>query len=221
MSLKRPDPGAERRQLLTGKAGAIEVMVQSPRTEIPLRGIAVVCHPHPLHGGAMSNKLAWMLASAAVRSGLLTARFNFRGVGQSEGEHDDGRGERIDTEQLVDAMRELQPSGALLLAGFSFGADIATAACRATCPDALITVAPPLTYLDVPGDWAGPACRWQLLHARDDDVVPFARTQARSERYAKPPARVEFDSGGHFFHGRVSAVRDAVLPFLAASVAAG
>ena len=106
--------------LLAGAAGAIETLVSVPPG--PVTGIAVVCHPHPLHGGALSNKVTWMLASCALKAGLVAARFNFRGVGRSAGAHDEGRGETDDTLTVVDWLRGQAPGAPLLLAGFSFGA---------------------------------------------------------------------------------------------------
>ena len=220
MPVKRPEAGANLAQMLPGEAGPIEAILQAPRDAVARPGIAVICHPHPFAGGAMSNKLTWMLASAALRVGLLAVRFNFRGVGRSAGAHDNGRGERADTERVAATLRELEPDGPLLLAGFSFGADVAIAAAQALSPTALVTVAPPLHYLDAPAAWRGPECPWQLLHARDDDVVPYERTQQRLAAYERSPEIVSFDTGGHFFHGSVNTLRDAVMPFLQARLGA-
>lgn len=206
--------GSSDRQLVQGPAGAIEVRIQTPPEGVPRRGAAVICHPHPLYGGTMDNKLVWALASAAARSGLVALRFNFRGVGASEGIHDSGRGERDDAVHLAGLLRAAVP-GALVMAGFSFGGDIAIAACEPLEPDALVTVAPPLKYLDVAAPWRGPQCPWLLLHSRDDEIVPFTATMEGLKRFARQPQVVPFDGAGHFFHGRVAEVREQVEPFLA------
>ncbi len=206
-----PAPGQSLSVMLDGAAGPIEALIQAPSG--PVRGAAIVCHPHPLYGGAMSNKLTYVLARCAARAGLVSLRFNFRGVGKSAGVHDNGIGERDDAVRLAGALRERVP-GALLVAGFSFGGDVAIAASEQLEPDALVTIAPPLKYLDVAPDWPGPDCPWQLLHSHDDEVVPFERTMSGLSRFSRRPVVVEFDGAGHFFHARLSAVRDAVSPFL-------
>src|SRR6188768_3599392 len=102
---------------LSGGAGAIEVLRDTP--DGTSRGVAVIAHPHPLFGGTMDNKVVQTLARAFVQCGWTALRFNFRGVGTSEGAHDNGEGETLD---LLHVVRELAPEGPLALAGFSFGA---------------------------------------------------------------------------------------------------
>src|SRR6188768_3691721 len=102
---------------LSGGAGAIEVLRDTP--DGTSRGVAVIAHPHPLFGGTMDNKVVQTLARAFVQCGWTAVRFNFRGVGTSEGVHDQGVGETVDLQAVVG---EVAPAGPIALAGFSFGA---------------------------------------------------------------------------------------------------
>src|SRR5690349_18327595 len=120
-----------RRFQLAGPAGAIEVLRDEPAAGQAVRGTAVIAHPHPLFGGTMDNKVVQTLARAFVQSGWAALRFNFRGVGASEGAHDEGRGETDDLLALVEAQAS---QGPLALAGFSFGSFVATRAVEALWP---------------------------------------------------------------------------------------
>ncbi len=109
---------------LAGPAGALEAAVDVP-TESSRAGVAIVCHPHPLHGGTMHNKVVVMVARALGELGLSTVRFNFRGVGASGGTYDEGVGETADLIAVADWVRRTRPGDALWLAGFSFGSYVA------------------------------------------------------------------------------------------------
>ena len=199
---------------LAGPAGAIECVIAMPPGRA--RGIAVACHPHPLRGGALSNKVAYTLASIALKHGLVSARFNFRGVGRSQGEHDHGRGETQDCLAVVDWLRARLPGTPLLLSGFSFGAFVTLAAAQHARPAALVSVGLPFgRYFDDAPNPPHPGCPWIALHSRDDDVVDYGETAVILAAYAPPPERVTFDGAGHFFHGRLQDIQDAVLPYLA------
>jgi alpha/beta superfamily hydrolase len=108
---------------LKGTAGAIEVLRDAAAAGSPALGVAVIAHPHPLFGGTMDNKVVQTLARAFVSCGWTAVRFNFRGVGASEGAHDEGRGERDD---MLAVVEQLAPEGPLAIAGFSFGAFVAS-----------------------------------------------------------------------------------------------
>lgn len=208
-----PAAGQSSRGVLAGEAGDIECLLAMPT--MPACGVGVVCHPHPLYGGEMGNKVVYTLASAALKQGLAVARFNFRGVGLSHGRHDSGRGETLDCLRVAQWMREQIPGSPLLLAGFSFGAFVALNAAAQTGPAALVSVAPPFgRYFDGAPNPPHPGCPWLVLHSRDDDTVSYAETAAILASYEPAPELVTFDGAGHFFHGRLREVQDAVLPFL-------
>lgn len=215
MSETLPAAGETRTELIPGPAGLIEAVLSGPRGETARPGCAVVCHPHPLMGGALSNKVAYTLASCAQKAGLYALRFNFRGVGRSEGAHDRGRGETDDTVFLAGWLRERLPQGPLVLMGFSFGAWVSVAAAARLAPAAQVSVAPPfMKYVDEAAPPPRPRCPWLVVHARDDEVVDYAATQRILQAYAPPPELAVLEHGGHFFHGRLGELGDVVLPFL-------
>ncbi len=120
---------------LDGPAGRLEALHEGPDEDVEIVRAAVVCHPHPLFGGTLNNKVVFRLARAARNAGSVVLRFNFRGVGQSSGKHDDGHGEQDDVRTAVSFLRERYPDLPLLLAGFSFGASMSL---RVACADAAI-----------------------------------------------------------------------------------
>lgn len=198
--------------LLDGPAGAIETLVAMPPA--PPSGVAVVCHPHPLHGGALTNKVTYTLASCALKAGLVAARFNFRGVGRSAGRHDEGRGETDDTLVVVEWLRRQAPGAPLLLAGFSFGAFVSLKAAARAHPALQVSVAPPFKYFEGEPLPPRPDAPWLVVHGTDDEVVDYAATRAVLERYAPPPELATLDGVGHFFHGRLGDLERAVSAFI-------
>ncbi|MGQ0621649.1 MAG: alpha/beta hydrolase [Panacagrimonas sp.] len=213
--MELPAPGTAAERFVVGEAGLIECQVSSPRETA--RGFAVICHPHPLFGGAMSNKVVYSLGSTALKHGLVSVRFNFRGVGKSQGVHDQGRGETRDCLAVVAALRATMPPGApLLLAGFSFGAFVSLSAARSAGAAALVSIALPFgRYFDGAANPPHPGCPWMALHSRDDDTVPYAETMAILDSYSPSAERISVDGAGHFFHGRLKDIQDAVTAFLA------
>jgi alpha/beta superfamily hydrolase len=208
-----PDAGESVLGTLAGPAGDLECFVAVPRGEI--HGVAVACHPHPLYGGAMSNKVVYALASAALAQGLVAARFNFRGVGQSQGTYDSARGETDDCLAVVEWLRAQRPGLPLLLAGFSFGAYVSLKAAATAQPAALVSIAPPFgRYFDEAALPPHPGCPWLAVHSRDDDTVSYDETSAILRDYEPAPTLVTVDGAGHFFHGRLQDIKDAVAPFL-------
>lgn len=198
---------AERR-VVAGPAGAIECVVEEPA--VVARGVAVLCHPHPLHGGTMDNKVVQTLARALRQVGWRTVRFNFRGVGHSQGQWDAGRGEVDDALAVVAAVRD--PALPLVLGGFSFGGYVAAQAARRVAPPAarLVLVAPATGNFDVgevPDDTL-------VVHGDADDVVPLAATLAWARPQALPVVVVP--GVGHFFHGQLPLLKSIVVRAFAA-----
>lgn len=165
----------------------------------------------------MSNKVVYTLAKTAHEAGLHSLRFNFRGVGKSEGPHDHGRGETEDVLFLTQWMRELMPGARMVLSGFSFGAFVSLEASVRAKPDLQVSIAPPFIarYLaDMPRP-ARPACPWLVVHGVDDEVVDYQEATAELARYSPPPELVSPDGVGHFFHSRLSDISTAMLDFMA------
>ena len=129
--------------LLRGPAGLIECAVDLPEPELECPATIIICHPHPLHGGTMHNKVVTILERSMRELGLRTVRFNFRGVGESEGSHDDGYGETDDLFAVAEWVRRTRPNDFLWLGGFSFGSFIAMRAALNLDIGQLISVAPP------------------------------------------------------------------------------
>jgi hypothetical protein len=206
-------PHAERLRL-AGPAGALEALIETPAVlDAPPTAFGVVCHPHPLHGGTMDNKVVWTLARAFQELGAPTIRFNFRGVGASEGSHDAGRGEAADALAVIAHGRERWPQAALWLAGFSFGGVIAIRAAASAYPTRLVTVAPGITRVDV-GDAPPPECPWLIVQGDADDVVPAEAVIAWARTLSPAPELTVLPGAGHYFHGRINELRDTVLEFM-------
>ena len=205
---------------LAGPAGQIEIKLEFPEpAEAEPRAFGVACHPHPLHGGAMDNKVTHTLARAMNESGAPCFRFNFRGVGASAGSFDNGRGEADDLAAVVAEGRRRFPGAALWLGGFSFGAFVALRAAPDLAPDKLIAVAPPVARFEELGRVGHPDCDWLLVQGDADDVVPpeavlaWAAEQARGPQ-ARPPRLHVLAGAGHFFHGRLHELKPLLLDFL-------
>src|SRR5574340_193433 len=193
------------RLVVAGPAGAIECAVDSPPA--PPSGIAVLCHPHPLHGGTMDNKVVQTLARAFVQLGWRAVRFNFRGVGASEGRFDEGRGEVDDALAVAAAQRD--PALPLALGGFSFGGYVAAVAAdrlRATAPvQRLVLVAPSTSRHTLPRVSADTI----VIHGDADDVVPLDATLAWARPQTLPV--IVLPGVGHFFHGQITLLKNLVV----------
>ena len=191
---------------VAGGAGAIE----AARDAAPeARGVAVIAHPHPLFGGTMDNKVVQTLARAFVAQGWTAVRFNFRGVGRSEGVHDEGRGELDD---LLAVVQALAPAGQLCLAGFSFGAFVTShAAARLHASRAierLVLVGTAASRFTVAPIAPELHARTLVVHGEADDTVPLAAVMDWARPQVLPVTVVP--GGGHFFHGQLPLLKDLV-----------
>ena len=191
--------------MLTGPAGPIEIEIDEPTGA--LRGVAVLCHPHPLHGGNLSNKVVQTLSRAFVQMGYRSVRFNFRGVGRSQGQWDEGRGEVDDALAVIASQRVADLP--LALGGFSFGAYVA--ACAATrlagqAPaERLVLVGPAagrFAIPNVPSDTI-------VVHGEADEVVPLSATLDWARPQSLPV--LVFPGVGHFFHGQLTLLKSQVM----------
>jgi alpha/beta superfamily hydrolase len=192
---------------IDGPAGSIEAMVEDPGGAAAM--YAVVCHPHPLHGGTMDNKVVTTVARGCHDGGVPTLRFNFRGVGSSAGAFDGGLGETADAQAVADWGARRWSGRALLLAGFSFGAYVALRLAQQRPVQQLIAIAPPVGRFDFSGLEA-PAGRWVIVQGDADEVVDPSAVRAWAASI-DPAPRVELLAGvGHFFHGRLNELRGIV-----------
>jgi uncharacterized protein len=201
--------------LIPGPVGDLEAQLDFPAGEADREApaaFAVVCHPHPLFGGTLTNKVVHTLARTFNDAGMPSLRFNFRGVGASAGTYDEGRGEVQDVLAVVRHGRECWPDARVWLAGFSFGAAVAVRASIEAEPAGLVAVAPAVDRIDIGAVTPGPS--WLVLLGDADDVVSPQR-MLEWARGLRPPPDVQVLSGaGHFFHGRLHEVRDTVAAFL-------
>ena len=192
---------------MAGPAGRLECALDAP--DGSARGVALVCHPHPQFGGTMDNKVVQTLARAFVQLGWRSVRFNFRGVGASEGRWDEGRGEVDDALAVLAAYRTVELAQPFLLAGFSFGGYVAAAAAArlptSDVPERLVLVGASTEKHAVPSVPAGTV----VIHGESDDVVPLAATLDWARPQSLPV--IVFPGVGHFFHGKLSLLRSVVV----------
>lgn len=202
-------PDADASLLLPGPAGVLETIVEHPEPGCARRGTAVVCHPHPLHGGTLHNKVVTMVARSLRELGLTTVRFNFRGVGESAGEYDEGRGETLDLLAVAEWVGRSRPGDALWLAGFSFGSYVALLGARHLPVKQMISVAPPVGRWDFSAAIA-PPCPWLVIQGEDDEVVEPQAVYDWIEAMEDKPVLVRMPEAGHFFHRRMMDLRGVV-----------
>lgn len=204
---------------LAGPVGQIEAKLEFPDDTVATpKAFGVACHPHPLYGGTMDNKVTHVLARAMNECGAPCFRFNFRGVGASAGSFDNGRGETEDLAAVVAEGRRRFPGAALWLGGFSFGAFVALRAARNLAPEKLMAVAPPVARFEL-GSVTHPDCDWLLVQGDADDVVPpedvlsWAAEPPHTPQ-GRPPRLHVLAGAGHFFHGRLHELKPLLLDFL-------
>lgn len=197
--------------------GQLEVLVDTP-AGTP-RGVAVVAHPHPSQGGTAEHKIPQLLARALQAHGFLTLRPNYRGVGQSEGQYDEGNGETDDVLAVVRHVQAEHPTLPLALAGFSFGAFIQT---RAT--ERLVAANAPIAHLILTGMPAGALSETLsydtpvvpanalIVHGESDERVPLANVF----NWARPQELpvVVLPGAGHFFTGKLQGLKRVVEGYL-------
>ena len=158
----------------------------------------------------MTNKVVHMLARSLQEQGLATLRFNYRGVGQSEGSYDEGRGETADALAVIAWGRERWPQAPLTLAGFSFGSMVALMAAPLAEPIRLITVAPAVSNLGYAAIQQ-PRCPWLIIQGEADELVDYRAVIEFADHFSPPPALRLFPGVDHFFNGHMPELRDAVL----------
>ncbi len=200
---------------MTGAAGVIEVQRDRPADGVPSRGVAVIAHPHPLFGGTMDNKVVQTLARAFVASGWTAVRFNFRGIGASEGVHDEGRGEAEDFRAVV---AQAAPEGRIAIAGFSFGGFVAIRALQALWSEREIAnvalIATSVARVP-PGPLPVEAHgRTLVVHGEADDTVALSDLMDWARPQSLPVTVIP--GGGHFFHGQLPLLKNLVVRHLRA-----
>jgi alpha/beta superfamily hydrolase len=194
---------------LSGPAGALEVATDVAQGDCARAGSVVICHPHPLQGGTMTNKVVTTLERALRELGLATVRFNFRGVGASAGTFDNGVGETDDALTVARWVQAVRGHDPLWMAGFSFGSYVATRVAGTLPVRQLITVAPAVTKWDFYA-LPVPSCPWLVIQGEADEVVVANEVYDFVAATKPQPDLVRFPDTGHFFHGRLIELRNTV-----------
>ena len=204
------------RLTLQGAAGAIQAL-RDPATLAPgqtaPRGVVIIAHPHPLFGGTMENKVVQTLARSFVHSGWTAVRFNFRGVGNSAGVHDNGIGEAQD---FLSVVQQVAPEGSIALAGFSFGAFVTSHAIASLWSERdiqqIVLVGTATSRFEVAPIPTDAHLRTLILHGEHDDTVPLSTVMDWARPQTLPVTVVP--GGGHFFHGQLSLLKNLVTRHL-------
>lgn len=200
---------------IAGPAGQQELLISFP--EVTQKITCVICHPHPVHGGTMHNKVVYTLASAMNELDIKAVRFNFRGVQKSEGQFDHGRGELEDLINVVQWVKNHYPDDIIWLAGFSFGAFIAIKGRPLCDAQQLVIVAPPAGQ---PYFEALPAltCPWVLVQGGQDEVIASDQVMNWAKHQFSSPEMIFMPEAGHFFHGQLVEMKEELLSRLKKSV---
>lgn len=210
-----PFPLTETNFLLPGPAGDIEILATpiNESLEKKRQATAIICHPHPLHGGTMTNKVVSTLARVFRDVGLRSVRFNFRGVGKSAGVHDEGRGEVDDVLAIAEWIKTQFPNDDIWLAGFSFGAYVATKASTKMTAKQLVTIAPQVSRFKN-DDMSLVTCPWVLVQGEMDEIISASEVFSWIDTLPHPPSVIRIADAGHFFHGKLLELRSRLENFL-------
>jgi alpha/beta superfamily hydrolase len=197
---------------LDGPAGKLEALLEAPQ-DTGIIGCVVNCHPHPLHGGTMQNKVTHTLARSFIGQGFIALRFNFRGVGESGGEFDEGRGELEDVFVAMEYLSGNFPHLPLWVSGFSFGAAMAVHAAAERGTAGLVSVAPASSRFTNSLS-SQPDCPWLILQGDQDELVHVDETIDWVNGLDPGPELQIIEGAEHFFHGKLLLLRDAVGAFI-------
>ncbi len=192
---------------LTGEAGKLEVKAQGAQNASVT---VLICHPHPLYGGTMENKVVTTLFRAFAGLNTNVVRFNYRGVGKSEGSYGEALGETEDLLTVFNWVKSVEPETDIWLAGFSFGSYVATRAAQSVQAKQLLTVAPAVEHFDF-DSITYPECPWLVIQGTEDEVVPPDLVYQWIDKQSNPPALVKVSDTGHFFHKKLIQLKEIVM----------
>jgi len=200
----------ENRFLIQGPAGHLELLTLAAKEDA--KGVAVICHPHPLYGGTLDNKVVHTLSRAFYHQGLHSVRFNFRGVGKSEGSFGHSEGEVEDLAAVLAWVDEVLPAQKIVLAGFSFGAYIAARGALSHSCEQLYSIAPAVSHQ--PYDLLPLlSCPWTVIQGEADEVISPQDVYAWFEKrqLSEPSMKLlKIPETSHFFHGHLITLRTLV-----------
>lgn len=201
--------------LIPGSAGLLEGAIDYPSHPLASTDcVGIICHPHPLYGGTMHNKVATTLSWAFTQRGIPAVRFNYRGVGQSQGQYGHFVGEEEDLMTILRFAKDTFSPKSIWLGGFSFGSFIAAnGAIREPLTQQLITVAPAVNHADFYA-LTGVSCPWTVIQGEQDDVVPPEEVYAFANAFKHKIHLERIAHADHFFHGKILALRETILKSL-------
>lgn len=219
--IEQPDqfPAQRAELVLRGPAGGLECIFDVPESGEARPATIVICHPHPEHGGTMHNKVVTIMERSMRELGLRTVRFNFRGVGHSDGQYDDGYGETDDLFAVTEWIRRTRPDDDLWLGGFSFGSYITLRAAQNLKLGQMISIAPAVTRFGF-ADQGHPGCPWLVIQGDEDDVVQIESVRSWIKSVNPRPDFVVMEQAGHFFHRRLMDLRGLLKHGVAAQLPA-
>lgn len=196
---------------IDGPAGKLETILNEPKSTP--RAIAIIAHPHPLYGGTMDNKVVHTLFRSALELGFIAVKFNFRGIGNSEGTYDHGKGEIDDVRCVVETIRNQYINQSIelpvVLCGFSFGGAVQLHAAQHIQPHSMILVAPSVENFDAPA----PPKNTQIfiIHGDQDEVISLNSVLSWATPYSLPI--IVMPGATHFFHGQLTILKNTILQF--------
>lgn len=200
----------KRSLLIAGPTGLLEMCISIPKDS---QGFTmIICHPHSLQGGTMNNKVVTTVEKACLELGCKVIRFNFRGVGQSEGVYDDGQGEVQDVSTIIDWAQNHFLSDRIFLVGFSFGSFVAYQASLSHSISGLCLIAPPIHHYEYPSSI--PPCAWSVIIGDKDELVPLDAVIEWLK--TKPNQNYQFQifkDTTHFFHGKLIELKDYIQSY--------
>jgi alpha/beta superfamily hydrolase len=198
---------SEENLLIPAPAGELELLLSPAKEDVPAKNItAVICHPNPIQGGTMTNKVVTILARTFGDLGIGSVRFNFRSIGKSTGIFDNGVGEVEDVLTVVEWARKTFPENKIWLAGFSFGAAMSAHAAVRTDVTQLVSIAPPVPRFGLP-ELPPVTCPWLVVQGGKDDVVIPTDVLSWIETRKPKPELIYMEDAGHFFHGQLMELR--------------
>lgn len=199
------------RQIIPGLAGQLEALIDVPSDWNESKPTAIICHPHPLHGGSMQNKVVHILSKTFTELGARVIRFNFRGVGKSEGEFDNANGEQDDVLAVHAWVKQQTPNSPVWLAGFSFGAFICAATELRIQPERLVLVAPPVEMYPAIQNIRIATKDWILIQGQQDEIVSADAVRTWEQQQTQSARTIYLNEAGHFFHGQLNQLKDDLI----------
>lgn len=196
---------------IPGPAGELECLLVQPDAWSEHDPIAICCHPHPLHGGTMHNKVVYIMAKTYHALGVATLRFNFRGVGQSQGAFDHGVGEQDDVLAIADWLKQQYPEAPHWLGGFSFGGYVSLMTHTRIKPARLLVVAPAIELYPGAQDLQVQTRDWILVQGGQDDLVSPEAVGNWLKQQQYKPRLIWFEQAGHLFHGYLNKMQEQIL----------